>query len=92
MTKLLCTATTLITLFLSANAMVAPAPEVATRGAAELSGLTSSVETIFTSEQIDEILPHRYPFALVDKVVEYEAGQSAVGIKSVTKVGIGMRK
>lgn len=42
--------------------------------------------TIFTSEQIDAILPHRYPFALVDKVVEYEAGKSAVGVKCVTKV------
>ena len=31
-----------------------------------------------------KILPHRYPFALVDKVVEYEAGKRAVGIKCVT--------
>lgn len=52
----------------------------------DVSALTESVKTIFTTEDIDRILPHRYPFALVDKVVEYEAGKSAVGIKCVTKV------
>jgi UDP-3-O-[3-hydroxymyristoyl] N-acetylglucosamine deacetylase/3-hydroxyacyl-[acyl-carrier-protein] dehydratase len=30
------------------------------------------------------ILPHRYPFLLVDKVVEIEQGRKAVGIKNVT--------
>lgn len=35
-------------------------------------------------EQIQEILPHRYPFLLVDKIVELEPGQRAVGIKNVT--------
>ncbi len=30
------------------------------------------------------LLPHRYPFALVDRVVEYEAGKKAVAIKNVT--------
>jgi 3-hydroxyacyl-[acyl-carrier-protein] dehydratase len=54
------------------------------RGAAEISALTSSVKTIFSPEDINGILPHRYPFLLVDKVVEYEQGKRAVGIKSVT--------
>ncbi len=27
-----------------------------------------------TSEQIAAILPHRYPFALVDRILDYEAG------------------
>lgn len=35
-------------------------------------------------EQIQEILPHRYPFLLVDKVIELVPGQKAVGIKNVT--------
>lgn len=35
-------------------------------------------------EQIQEIIPHRYPFLLVDKIVEMEVGKRAVGIKSVT--------
>ncbi|MDE3012186.1 MAG: 3-hydroxyacyl-ACP dehydratase FabZ [Pseudomonadota bacterium] len=31
-----------------------------------------------------EYLPHRYPFLLVDRVLEMEAGQRIVGIKNVT--------
>lgn len=36
---------------------------------------------------IDEImktLPHRYPFLLVDRILEYESGKRVVGIKNVT--------
>lgn len=55
--------------------------------AVELSSQTGTT-AIFTSEDIDQILPHRYPFALVDRVVSYEAGKSAIGIKSVTKVRV----
>lgn len=33
---------------------------------------------------IQRILPHRYPFLLVDKVVEIDGYNSAVGIKNVT--------
>jgi 3-hydroxyacyl-[acyl-carrier-protein] dehydratase len=34
--------------------------------------------------QIQEILPHRYPFLLVDRIEEMESGKKAVGIKNVT--------
>jgi beta-hydroxyacyl-ACP dehydratase FabZ len=34
--------------------------------------------------QIQAILPHRYPFLLVDRVLELEPGKRAVGIKNVT--------
>lgn len=34
--------------------------------------------------QIKEIIPHRYPFLLVDKIIEVEEGKKAVGIKNVT--------
>ncbi len=34
--------------------------------------------------QIQKILPHRYPFILVDKIIELEASRRAVGIKNVT--------
>lgn len=34
--------------------------------------------------QIMELLPHRYPFLLVDKVIEHEQGKRCVGIKNVT--------
>ncbi len=30
------------------------------------------------------MLPHRYPFLLIDRVLEYEAGKSLVAIKNVT--------
>ena len=36
------------------------------------------------SNEIQEILPHRYPFLLVDRIVEGEPGKSAMGIKCVT--------
>ncbi len=36
------------------------------------------------SNEIQEILPHRYPFLLVDRIVEGEPGKSAKGIKCVT--------
>lgn len=35
-------------------------------------------------QQIKEIIPHRYPFLLVDKIVEIEDEKRAVGIKNVT--------
>ena len=38
----------------------------------------------YDSNQIAEILPHRYPFALVDKIVDGEVGQWAKGVKCVT--------
>ena len=34
--------------------------------------------------QIMDILPHRYPFLLVDRVLEFEYGKRVVGIKNVT--------
>lgn len=34
--------------------------------------------------EIMNILAHRYPFLLVDRVIELEAGKSAVGIKNVS--------
>ncbi len=34
--------------------------------------------------QIQQMIPHRYPFLLVDKAVNLESGKAAVGIKNVT--------
>ncbi|MDO4978093.1 MAG: 3-hydroxyacyl-ACP dehydratase FabZ [Eubacteriales bacterium] len=36
------------------------------------------------SNQIQEIIPHRYPFLLVDRIIECEPGKMAKGIKCVT--------
>ena len=35
-------------------------------------------------EQIKEIIPHRYPFLLVDKVTEMEEGKRVSGLKNVS--------
>ena len=40
--------------------------------------------SILDSRAIQEILPHRYPFLLVDRIVELEPRQRIVGIKQVT--------
>ena len=36
------------------------------------------------TQEIMEIIPHRYPFLLIDRIIELEEGQCAVGIKNVT--------
>jgi 3-hydroxyacyl-[acyl-carrier-protein] dehydratase len=40
--------------------------------------------TILDSRAIQAIIPHRYPFLLVDKIVEIEPGKRAVGLKNVS--------
>jgi 3-hydroxyacyl-[acyl-carrier-protein] dehydratase len=35
-------------------------------------------------KEIQKLLPHRYPFLLVDRIIEIEPGIKAVGIKNVT--------
>lgn len=59
---------------------VSPPPLLSAEAAAQL----ATAPPVFTTEQILEILPHRYPFLLVDRVVEYQPGQRAVGLKNVT--------
>ena len=48
-----------------------------------------SEATLSTLEAMDilgimRLLPHRYPFLLVDRIVEIDGDNSAVGIKNVT--------
>jgi 3-hydroxyacyl-[acyl-carrier-protein] dehydratase len=35
-------------------------------------------------QEILEIIPHRYPFLLVDRIIELEPGKRSVGVKNVT--------
>ncbi|MFB5662713.1 3-hydroxyacyl-ACP dehydratase FabZ [Alteribacillus sp. HJP-4] len=35
-------------------------------------------------EEIKEIIPHRYPFLLIDRITELEVGKRAVGLKNVS--------
>ncbi len=39
---------------------------------------------MLTTEQVKAILPHRYPFLMVDRILELEEGKRAVGMKNVT--------
>ncbi|MTJ48641.1 3-hydroxyacyl-ACP dehydratase FabZ [Dolichospermum sp. UHCC 0259] len=45
---------------------------------------TQTIKTTLTIEEIQELLPHRYPFLLVDRIIDYVPGKKAVGIKNVT--------
>ena len=40
--------------------------------------------TVLDSRAIQEILPHRYPFLLVDKIIELVPRERIVGVKQVT--------
>jgi 3-hydroxyacyl-[acyl-carrier-protein] dehydratase len=43
-----------------------------------------TAKSTFTVEEIQKLLPHRYPFSLVDRIIEYVPGKRAVGLKNVT--------
>jgi len=49
----------------------------------------SREEKVWDLEWIKSVIPHRYPFLLVDRVLEIESGQRIVAIKNVT-VGEGI--
>jgi len=42
------------------------------------------IKTTLNIQEIHQLLPHRYPFALVDRIIDYVPGEKAVGIKNVT--------
>ena len=45
----------------------------------------TAVAVILTTKEIEKLLPHRWPFLLVDRIVEYDtAAKRIVGLKSVT--------
>jgi 3-hydroxyacyl-[acyl-carrier-protein] dehydratase len=39
---------------------------------------------VISIERIMEMIPHRYPFLMIDKVIEMEIGQYAIGVKNVS--------
>lgn len=43
-----------------------------------------SEPSIIDIHKIREILPHRYPFLLVDRVIDYKLGETLTAIKNVT--------
>ena len=42
------------------------------------------METVYDIRKIMELLPHRYPFILVDRIVEMVPDERIVGLKNVT--------
>lgn len=42
------------------------------------------MSSVLTIREIQKIMPHRYPFLLVDRILEVEPMKRAVGIKNVT--------
>ncbi len=46
--------------------------------------LDSSREAFLDAEAIQRILPHRYPFLLVDRIIDLVPGEHVIGIKNVT--------
>ncbi|MBS2771310.1 3-hydroxyacyl-ACP dehydratase FabZ [Anoxybacillus rupiensis] len=39
---------------------------------------------MFDIQRIQEIIPHRYPFLLIDRILEVEEGKRAIGLKNVS--------
>lgn len=52
--------------------------------AAPVSSGNSKPGAVFTIDDIMKFLPHRYPFLLVDRIVELDTGKRAVGVKNLT--------
>lgn len=50
----------------------------------ELVRRAEEVNRVLGIDEIMRTLPHRYPFLLVDRILEYEAGKRVVGLKNVT--------
>lgn len=48
--------------------------------------MTQEINTIeaVDIEKIMRLLPHRYPFLLIDKVVDYTLGENLIAVKNVT--------
>lgn len=46
--------------------------------------MTDNIQLPLLTHQIKELLPHRFPFLLIDRVTEIELGRSVKGYKNVT--------
>lgn len=50
----------------------------------EMTEEQENTKTTYSVEEVHSLLPHRYPFALVDRIIDYIPEQKAVGLKNVT--------
>jgi 3-hydroxyacyl-[acyl-carrier-protein] dehydratase len=69
----------LMTTVVSTNSNSSTSPAAATAAVED-----APVKTTYAVEEIQQLLPHRYPFALVDRIIDYVPGEKATGIKNVT--------
>ena len=47
-------------------------------------GKAGAKEPVVSVERIMEMIPHRYPFLMIDKIIEMVDGEYAVGVKNVS--------
>ncbi len=45
---------------------------------------TEKTTPVISVERIMEMIPHRYPFLLIDRIIDMELGSFAIGLKNVT--------
>ena len=45
---------------------------------------TDTIKPVISVERIMEMIPHRYPFLMIDRVIEFENDRYAIGLKNVT--------
>lgn len=67
----------------SSSTATAPATDAA-RDCGDRLDTPEPERTVLALEEIQKLLPHRYPFSLVDRIIDYVPGKQAVGIKNVT--------
>lgn len=46
--------------------------------------MTNTKNPVLDVHAIMDLIPHRYPFLLVDRIVDYDEGKWALGLKNVT--------
>ncbi|MEA5467631.1 3-hydroxyacyl-ACP dehydratase FabZ [Spirulina sp. 06S082] len=69
-----------MTIATETNPKITPVPETDPDGNAK--PLPEAI--VMGIEEIQSLLPHRYPFALVDRIIEFVPEKKAVGIKNVS--------
>ena len=59
-------------------------PTLSEHTESEIRSASLGSKQILTIEDIQQLLPHRYPFLLLDRIIENFPGERAVGLKNVT--------
>jgi 3-hydroxyacyl-[acyl-carrier-protein] dehydratase len=65
------------------SSAAAPDRDSHAQGSERMDGDPTTLDTV-DIQRLLELLPHRYPFLMVDRIVDIDGANSAVGIKNVT--------